>query len=384
MSPINFSNSWLERVGIELENSALLNIHTKILVALSGGVDSSVTLIALKELGFQVEALFMKNWNEDDGSADCTIAQDFEDAVRVCDHLGINLHLANFSQAYWDAVFQDFIHEHEAGRTPNPDILCNRHIKFDAFLTEARRLGHAWIATGHYARLRQTLNGPELSKGLDPLKDQSYFLHAVKRSAFESVIFPIGHLEKSEVRATAEHYKIPVHAKKDSTGICFIGERRFSKFIKRFVDTTPGPIVDELGNIIGEHKGLACYTIGQRQGLGIGGQANAVEAPWYVAEKDTQHNRLIVVQDPNHALLNSYALVGSHWNAMHELPKSGWQGHAKIRYRQVDQACSIERLDDQRFRIEFENPQRAITPGQYVVCYDGDLCLGGGVIENKL
>jgi len=359
--------------------------ETKVIVGMSGGVDSSVSALLLKQQGYQVEGLFMKNWNDDDGTEYCTAMDDLMDAAAVCQKLDIHLHTVNFAQDYWDSVFEHFLSEYKAGRTPNPDILCNREIKFKAFLDHAQALGASHIATGHYTRLDTSTDPASLLKGLDPNKDQSYFLHAVPGKAFNQTLFPIGNMEKPKVRALAEQHDLVTHNKKDSTGICFIGERRFKDFLQNYLPAQPGRIVSDHGEKLGEHQGLMYHTIGQRQGLGIGGIRGAAEEPWYVAQKDLQNNELIVVQGGNHPLLLTNTLIASqiHWIDGVDRTKS-FRCFAKTRYRQPDQACELHFEDGDQIVVSFEKSQRAITPGQSVVFYDGDTCLGGGVIELAL
>ncbi|KJJ98013.1 tRNA 2-thiouridylase [Pseudomonas sp. 21] len=356
--------------------------NTRVIVGMSGGVDSSVSALLLKEQGYQVEGLFMKNWEEDDGTEYCTAMTDLADAQAVCDRIGIKLHTANFAAEYWDNVFEHFLEEYKAGRTPNPDILCNREIKFKAFLDYAVALGADLIATGHYVRRRDIDGRSELLKGLDPNKDQSYFLHAVGGEQIGKTLFPVGELEKPEVRAIAEKYGLATAKKKDSTGICFIGERRFSDFLKQYLPAQPGNIETTDGQVIGKHVGLMYHTIGQRQGLGIGGLKNTDESPWYVLEKDLVRNVLVVGQGNDHPWLFSRALHASYiyWVNPIDLdqPKAL---RAKVRYRQSDQDCVLERTEN-GYRAVFDEPQRAVTPGQSVVFYDGEICLGGGVIES--
>ncbi|OHC12625.1 MAG: tRNA 2-thiouridine(34) synthase MnmA [Pseudomonadales bacterium GWC1_66_9] len=356
--------------------------HTRVIVGMSGGVDSSVSALLLLQQGYQVEGLFMKNWEEDDGTEYCTAKEDLADAQAVCDRIGIKLHTANFAAEYWDNVFEHFLAEYKAGRTPNPDILCNREIKFKAFLDYALSLGADLIATGHYVRRRDTGERTELLKGLDPNKDQSYFLHAVGGEQLAKSLFPVGELEKPAVRAIAELHGLATARKKDSTGICFIGERRFSDFLKQYLPAQPGPIETTDGKVIGQHHGLMYHTIGQRQGLGIGGMKNAADDPWYVLAKDLARNVLVVGQGNQHPWLFSRALLASEmfWVNPLDFPLPQ-RLTAKARYRQSDQACTLEKTAE-GFRILFDEPQRAVTPGQSVVLYDGEICLGGGVIES--
>ncbi len=353
----------------------------RVIVGMSGGVDSSVTALLLQEQGYRVEGLFMKNWDEDDGTEYCTAKADLADAEGVCRKLGIRLHTANFAAEYWDNVFEHFLAEYRAGRTPNPDILCNREIKFKVFLEYARVLGADLIATGHYARTAGRDGRTLLLKGLDANKDQSYFLHAVGETEFARTLFPLGELEKPEVRRIAEAHDLVTHDKKDSTGICFIGERRFRDFLQQYLPAQPGPVETAEGEIIGEHSGLMYYTMGQRQGLGIGGVRGADEAPWFVAGKDLARNVLTVVQGTDHPLLFNDGLDAGqiHW-INGAAPAQSFRCRAKTRYRQPDQDCEVT-LQGDRLRVLFDQPQRAITPGQSVVFYQGEVCLGGAVIE---
>jgi tRNA-uridine 2-sulfurtransferase len=357
-----------------------------VMVGLSGGVDSAVSALLLRRAGHPVEAVFMKNWEEDDRDDYCPIRQDLDDAEHICETLGITLHTANFSDQYWDRVFTEFLHEYGAGHTPNPDILCNREIKFRAFLDHASLLGAAHIATGHYARLLTDDTGTRrLYKGKDPEKDQSYFLYALDQSQLQQALFPVGELGKREVRRCAREAGRSVHDKRDSTGICFIGERPFGEFLRRYVQERPGPVMDPDGRILGEHKGLPFHTLGQRRGLGIGGLADAGGEPWYVAGKDAAQNALIVVQGREHPLLYSGQLTtrGFHWIAG-EAPGLPLRAAAKTRYRQPDQPCTLTACGQDCVHIVFDDPQWAVTPGQSVVVYDGDECLGGGIINETV
>jgi tRNA-specific 2-thiouridylase len=353
----------------------------RVIVGLSGGVDSAVAALLLKESGWDVQGLFLSNWEEDD-DAYCTAAQDFQDARAVAKELGIALHRASFAREYRARVFGHFLREHHAGRTPNPDVLCNREIKFGVALSWARRLGASHFATGHYARLSAAPDGASLCKALDAAKDQSYFLHAVAREQFERTLMPLGEFHKSAVRERARRAGIPVFDKPDSTGICFIGERPFREFLERFLSRSPGPIESSDGEHLGSHHGLAFYTLGQRAGLCIGGRPGRAERPWYVATKDTARNALIVVQGHDNPLLTSHALESGAWHWLAAPRREPFACTVKVRYRQSDQPAVLEPRADGTARIVFGGPQRAVTPGQYAVAYEGERCLGGAVIES--
>ena len=358
-------------------------MRAKVIVGMSGGVDSSVAAWLLQEQGYQVEGLFMKNWEQDDNDEFCPAAQDLADAQAVCNQLRIPLHTVNFSEQYWDRVFAHFLSEYEKGRTPNPDVLCNKEIKFNAFLNHALSLGADFIATGHYAKNKINQSVGTLFKAKDRDKDQTYFLHAVEPEALAKTLFPIGDYTKSQIRDIAQQIGLVTHAKKDSTGICFIGEKRFKSFLKEFILAKPGEIKNMDGTVIGTHDGLMFYTLGQRQGLGIGGLQNASEEPWYVVDKDVANNTLYIAQGSQHPMLFAQGLICGpiHWLAdcQEQLPLTCY---AKTRYRQAEQACMISPQDaEQQHYIMFSSPQRAVTPGQYVVFYDKNQCLGGATIE---
>ena len=350
------------------------------MLGISGGVDSSVAALVLQQAGHRVEGLFMQNWEEDDRDGPCTADADRKDAVAVCGRLGIPFHARNFAAAYWDGVFEHFLAEYRAGRTPNPDVLCNREIKFKTFLDEARALGAEKIATGHYARVDERDGRFRLLRGADAGKDQSYFLHALGQAQLAATLFPVGHLPKERVRAMAREAQLPTHAKKDSTGICFIGERDFREFLGRYLPARPGSMRTPEGREVGEHQGVMYYTLGQRQGLGIGGRHGAGGEAWYVVGKDVSANVLYVAQGGENRWLQSRRLVADNpqWVAG-EAPAAHFRCTAKTRYRQVDQACGVV-VRGGRLEVAFDEPQRAVTPGQSVVFYAGEACLGGAVI----
>jgi tRNA-specific 2-thiouridylase len=351
------------------------------MVAMSGGVDSSVSAWLLKQQQHALAGMFMKNWEEDDRSGTCPAEQDADDARAVAVLLGIELHTRNFAAEYWDNVFEEFLAEYRAGRTPNPDILCNREIKFKTFLEHAEDLGAEYIATGHYCRTELRDGRARLLRGLDRNKDQSYFLYAIGHQQLARTLFPVGGLEKPAVRDAALAAGIDVHDKKDSTGICFIGERDFNGFLARYIDSQPGEIRSDDGALLGEHQGLMFHTLGQRQGLGIGGVKNRPDAPWFVLHKDLATNTLLVGQGHDHPWLQATELLAAQLNWVSgSAPAPGTRLTAKVRYRQADQACEVLAVNGQ-LHLRFEQPQRAVTPGQSVVLYQGDECLGGGIIE---
>ncbi|MFL9610909.1 tRNA 2-thiouridine(34) synthase MnmA [Methylobacillus sp. Pita2] len=357
----------------------------KIIVGMSGGVDSSVAALLLKEQGYEVVGLFMKNWEDDDTDEYCPAKQDLIDAAAVADKLGIEIEAVNFSKEYKERVFANFLEEYSAGRTPNPDILCNSEIKFKAFLDHAMALGGDLMATGHYAQVREKNGLFQLMKADDGTKDQSYFLYRLNQAQLSKTLFPLGHLLKREIRDIARRAGLPTSEKKDSTGICFIGERPFQEFLSRYLPRAPGEIQTPEGKVVGQHNGLMYYTMGQRQGLGIGGSKESNGEPWFVAGKDMQRNVLIVVQGHDHPLLLNDGLVAGnlHWIAGEE-PKTHWVYAAKTRYRQPDAPCEIDKLTGESADIRFGQKQWAITPGQSVVVYESNVCLGGGIITSAL
>lgn len=362
------------------------NAKKKVICGMSGGVDSSVSAFILQQQGYQVEGLFMKNWEEDDDTDYCTAAADLADAQAVCDKLGIKLHKINFAAEYWDNVFEHFLAEYKAGRTPNPDILCNKEIKFKAFLEYAAEdLGADFIATGHYVRRPPLDQQPKLLRGLDSNKDQSYFLYTLSEQQVAQSLFPVGDIEKPIVRAIAEDLGLATAKKKDSTGICFIGERKFKDFLARYLPAQAGDIKTVDGQVIGRHDGLMYHTLGQRKGLGIGGVKGASENAWYVVEKDLVNNVLIVAQGQDNSALLSSGLIASqlHWVDRQPI-REKLRCTVKTRYRQADIDCVIEPIDDETVRVIFDTPQIAVTPGQSAVFYLGEVCLGGGIIEQQL
>ena len=359
-------------------------INTKsVIVGISGGVDSSVAALLLQQQGYDVRGVFMKNWEGDDQDDHCAAEEDLKDARQVCEKLNMELQGVNFSDQYWDKVFAYFLEEYKSGRTPNPDVLCNKEIKFKAFLDYALSLGANKIATGHYARIDKQDGRYRLLRGKDTNKDQTYFLYTLGQKQLSKSLFPIGEIEKFEVRKIAEDNGFVTFDKKDSTGICFIGERDFKGFLKRYIPAQPGDIITPEGNTIGQHDGLMYYTLGQRQGLGIGGIKGYEGAVWYVADKDLENNLLIIVTRKDHPLLYSTQLMATdmHW-VSGQAPQVPYQCTAKTRYRQQDAVCTITDLDNQQVKIVFDEPQWAVTPGQSVVIYQGEECMGGGIIQS--
>jgi len=369
-----------------LSDSSSSNQNTKVIVGMSGGVDSSVSAYLLIQQGYQVEGLFMKNWEEDDTDEYCAASDDLKDAQAVCDKLGIELHTVNFAAEYWDNVFEYFLAEYKAGRTPNPDIMCNKEIKFKAFLQfAAQALKADYIATGHYVRRAENNGKFELLRGLDDNKDQSYFLYALSHEHIAQTLFPVGELEKPEVRRIAEEQNLITHNKKDSTGICFIGERKFKDFLQKYLPAQPGKIEDTDGNQVGDHEGLMYHTLGQRKGLMIGGMKEGSGEPWYVVDKDMDRNVLVVGQGKNHPRLFSNGLMA---NQLDWLDRAGPKGTkrctVKTRYRQIDLPCTLLVSEDGYARVLFDEPQSSVTPGQSAVFYDGEVCLGGGIIDSVI
>lgn len=362
------------------------NSQKKVIVGMSGGVDSSVSAYLLQQQGYQVAGLFMKNWEEDDNDEYCSAAADLADAQAVCDKLGIELHTVNFAAEYWDNVFELFLREYRAGRTPNPDILCNKEIKFKAFLEfAAEDLGADYIATGHYVRRRDIDGTTQLLRGVDANKDQSYFLYTLSHQQVAQSLFPVGELEKPEVRRIATQLDLATAKKKDSTGICFIGERKFRDFLGRYLPAQPGKIITVDGQEIGEHQGLMYHTLGQRKGLGIGGTKEGNEEPWYVVDKDVANNVLLVAQGHDHPRLFSNGLIAQqlHWVDRRPLTAE-LRCTVKTRYRQADIPCRVIPIDDTRIEVRFDQPVAAVTPGQSAVFYQDEVCLGGGIIEARL
>lgn len=360
--------------------------QTRVVVGMSGGVDSSVSALILKEQGYDVIGVFMKNWDDTDEFGHCTATEDFEDVAQVCEQIDIPYYGVNFEREYEERVFEYFLEEYRKGRTPNPDVLCNKEIKFKELLHRALELGADYLATGHYAQIRTRSDGKmELVRGKDVGKDQTYFLHTLDQEPLQHAMFPIGHMEKTEVRQIASKYGLATAKKKDSTGICFIGEKNFRTFLSQYLPAQPGDIVDTDGRVVGRHEGLMYYTMGQRRGIGIGGQQAYSGQPWFVVDKDLNRNQLIVAQGANHPKLFSSSLTADKLSFVSESlpPHDTFRCTAKFRYRQDDEGVTVHLQGDAKCKVVFDYPQRAITPGQSVVFYDGDACLGGGVIETR-
>jgi len=360
----------------------------KVVIGMSGGVDSSVAAWMLKEQGYEVIGLFMKNWEDDDDSEFCSSRQDWIDAASVADVVGVDIEAVNFAAEYKDRVFAEFLREYQAGRTPNPDVLCNAEIKFKAFLDHAMHLGADLIATGHYARVRERAGSFELLKAVDHTKDQSYFLHRLNQAQLSKTLFPLGEIAKTEVRKIAEQLALPNAAKKDSTGICFIGERPFRDFLNRYLSYKPGPMKTDDGTVVGEHVGLSFYTLGQRKGIGVGGMKkykndDGSSDAWYVARKDIESNTLYIVQGHDHPWLLSGSLRADQASWVAGVAPEAKALSAKTRYRQADVACTVAPSGMSEFALQFMEPQWAVTPGQSAVLYDGDICLGGGIIAGS-
>ncbi|WP_339228240.1 tRNA 2-thiouridine(34) synthase MnmA [Oceanobacillus sp. FSL K6-2867] len=354
------------------------NKDTRVVIGMSGGVDSSVAALLLKEQGYDVVGIFMKNWDDTDEFGVCTATEDFDDVVRVCNQLDIPYYSVNFEKQYWDKVFTYFLDEYKAGRTPNPDVMCNKEIKFKAFLDHALALGADYLATGHYAQVRETDGRVEMLRGADDNKDQTYFLNQLSADVLEKVMFPLGHLPKKEVRKIAKNHGLVTADKKDSTGICFIGERNFKQFLSEYLPAQPGEMQTLAGVVKGRHDGLMYYTIGQRQGLGIGGSGD----PWFVVGKNLKENILYVEQGFHHETLYSDALIATDVNWINkDVINESFTCTAKFRYRQKDSRVTVKLRENGEVYVEFAESERAITPGQAVVFYDGEVCLGGGTID---
>jgi len=360
-----------------------VNSQRRVVVGMSGGVDSSVAAWLLRQQGYQVIGLFMKNWEDDDDDEYCSTRQDWLDAASAADVIGIDIEAVNFAQQYRERVFAEFLREYSAGRTPNPDVLCNAEIKFKAFLDHALSLGAQCIATGHYARIRSGQDGHQLLRALDGTKDQSYFLHRLTQDQLARTLFPLGELRKTQVRELAQRIGLSNAAKRDSTGICFIGERPFRAFLARYLPTRPGPIRAPDGRVLGKHVGLSFYTLGQRKGVGVGGIQGGSGEPWFVARKDLATNTLWVVQGHNHPWLLSDRLLGISPAWVGPVPETGRRVSARTRYRQLDAACTVQAAGSEQLELAFDGPQWAMTPGQSAVLYDGEVCLGGAIIESS-
>lgn len=369
----NYQPELLKEYGIALsEEDFLRNGHKTVVVGMSGGVDSSVVALLVKLQGYKVLGLFMKNWDETNPDGTCPADLDYQDVIRVCEKIDIPYYSVNFVKEYWDGVFSEFLDDYKKGFTPNPDILCNREIKFKVFYHRAKLLGADYLATGHYCQLD---NG-HLKKAVDQNKDQTYFLYAVQKEVFKDVLFPIGHLPKPKVRELAEKFELATSRKKDSTGICFIGERNFKNFLSQYIETSRGNFVDTLGKVIGQHDGTCFYTLGQRKGMGIGGPGEA----WFVVAKNFDKNEVILAQGQDHPALYADGLTAVELNWLTNPPNGTFKCKAKVRYRQPDEPCTVT-VSEGKVRVVFDHPQRAMTPRQSIVFYDGEFCLGGGIID---
>lgn len=368
--------NFLEKFGISYREE---NSSKKVIVGMSGGVDSSVAAIILKAQGYQVFGVFMKNWDEVDESGNCSAEEDYLDVIKVCEQLDIPYYSLNFAKEYFERVFKQFIEDYKNGLTPNPDIFCNKEIKFKEFYQASLKFGADFLATGHYCRVLKKDGNFYLGKGLDPKKDQSYFLAGIKGNVLEKVLFPLGELQKSDVRKIAKYYKVATYAKKDSTGVCFIGERDFKSFLKQYIDSQKGNFCTPDGEVVGEHEGACYYTIGQRKGLGLGGPGS----PWYVVGKDIQENTVYVARDKFHEMLMRQSLEATEVNLINSKIESGKRYTAKVRYRQEDQECVVHyKESEKKLKVTFDKAQRALCKRQFVALYDEDICLGGGVISN--
>lgn len=370
---LSFNPELLEEYGIPLTHEQYLaNGEQTVVVGMSGGVDSSVTALLVKLQGYKVMGLFMKNWDETNPDGSCTADQDYQDVIKVCERLDIPYYSVNFVKEYWDGVFSEFLDDYKKGFTPNPDILCNREIKFKVFYQRAKLLGADYLATGHYCQIKDGV----LTKGADPNKDQTYFLYAVQKDVFKDVLFPIGHLPKPKVRELAGKFNLATSTKKDSTGICFIGERNFKDFLSQYITSAKGNFVDVNGKVLGQHDGTCFYTLGQRKGMGIGGPGE----PWFVVAKNLSTNEVVLAQGQDHPALYADGLTAVELNWLIDSPETHFKCKAKIRYRQKEEACTVV-VDNGVAKVTFDRPQRAMTERQSVVFYDGDKCIGGGIIE---
>lgn len=370
---LSFQPELLKEYGITLSQEEYLkNGEKTVVVGMSGGVDSSVTALITKLMGYRVLGLFMKNWDETNPDGTCSADNDYQDVIKVCEKLDIPYYSVNFVKEYWDGVFSEFLEDYKKGFTPNPDILCNREIKFKVFYQRAKLLGADFLATGHYCQVKDG----QLLKAVDQNKDQTYFLYAVERGVFKDILFPIGHLPKPKVRELAHKFELATMAKKDSTGICFIGERNFKNFLSGYIESVKGNFVDLNGKVLGQHDGVCFYTLGQRKGMGVGGPG----AAWFVVAKNFNKNEVILAQGDDHPALYSDGLIASELNWLSDLPGQSFKCMAKVRYRQTERPCTVT-IEGETVKVVFDSPERAMTPRQSVVFYDGEKCLGGGIIQ---